>query len=204
MMKSRFLVALALAFTAALGQANAQSNPPLTKVRFGILTTASQAAFTVGVQAGIFRKHGFEVEVTPLATGAQANQALAADQVDWSGGGIESTVVAWATELPFTAYAMYAKGGDSYGILVRKESNINSAGGPARQDRRRAARHRTGAGVEPGRAQGRLAGRCRQARQRVLRRHGPDAGAGIGRCDGRTRAVSHPHRRRDAGQSHRC
>jgi sulfonate transport system substrate-binding protein len=110
-----------------VGQANAQASPPLTKVRFGILTTASQAAFTVGIQAGIFRKHGFEVEVTPLATGAQANQALAADQVDWSGGGIESTVVAWATGLPFTAYAMYAKGGDSYGILVRKESNINSA-----------------------------------------------------------------------------
>jgi sulfonate transport system substrate-binding protein len=127
MTKLRFLIAVGLAFAGLLGQANAQTSPPLTKVRFGILTTASQAAFTVGIQAGIFRKHGFEVEVTPLATGAQANQALAADQVDWSGGGIESTVVAWATGLPFTAYAMYAKGGDSYGILVRKESNINSA-----------------------------------------------------------------------------
>jgi sulfonate transport system substrate-binding protein len=127
MMRLRLLIAAGLAFGGLLGQANAQASPPLTKVRFGILTTASQAAFTVGIQAGIFRKHGFEVEVTPLATGAQANQALAADQVDWSGGGIESTVVAWANELPFTAYAMYAKGGDSYGILVRKESNINSA-----------------------------------------------------------------------------
>jgi sulfonate transport system substrate-binding protein len=127
MTRLRLLIAAGLAFGGLLGQANAQASPPLTKVRFGILTTASQAAFTVGIQAGIFRKHGFEVEVTPLATGAQANQALAADQVDWSGGGIESTVVAWANELPFTAYAMYAKGGDSYGILVRKESNINSA-----------------------------------------------------------------------------
>ena len=36
-------------------------------------------------------------------------------------------MVAWATGLPFKAYAMYAKGGDSYGILVRKESNITSA-----------------------------------------------------------------------------
>lgn len=108
-----------------MGPANAQSPAP-TKVRLGVLTTASQAAFTVGVQAGIFRKHGFDIEVIPLATGAQANQALAAGQVDWSGGGIESTVVSWATGLPFTAYAMYAKGGDSYGILVRKESNINS------------------------------------------------------------------------------
>lgn len=122
---SKFWIALALVSAATLGPANAQSPAP-TKVRLGVLTTASQAAFTVGVQAGIFRKHGFDIEVIPLATGAQANQALAAGQVDWSGGGIESTVVAWATELPFTAYAMYAKGGDSYGILVRKESNINS------------------------------------------------------------------------------
>lgn len=122
---SKFWIALSVASAATLGSANAQSTTP-TKVRLGVLTTASQAAFTVGVQAGIFRKHGFDVVVTPLATGAQANQALAADQVDWSGGGIESTVVAWATQLPFTAYAMYAKGGDSYGILVRKESHINS------------------------------------------------------------------------------
>jgi sulfonate transport system substrate-binding protein len=121
-------MALAVVFAASPSPANAQAQTPaLTKVRLGVLTTASQAAFTVGVRAGIFRKHGFDVEVVSLATGAQANQALAADQVDWSGGGIESTVVAWAAGLPFTAYAMYAKGGDSYGILVRKESNIASA-----------------------------------------------------------------------------
>jgi sulfonate transport system substrate-binding protein len=64
--------------------------------------------------------------VKPLATGVQANQALAANQVDWSGGGVESTVVAWATNLPFKAYSMYAKGGDSYGILVRNDANIRT------------------------------------------------------------------------------
>jgi ABC-type nitrate/sulfonate/bicarbonate transport system substrate-binding protein len=121
----KFVAVLALA-AAMLGTsllARAE-DAPLLKVRFGVLLTASQAAFTVGTQAGIFRKHGFDVEIVPLATGAQANQALAANQVDWSGGGIESTVVAWATGLPFKAYAMYAKGGDSYGILVRKDANI--------------------------------------------------------------------------------
>src|ERR1700722_15781981 len=120
---SKFWIALAIASAATLSSVNAQSTAPV-KVRLGVLTTASQAAFTVGVQAGIFRKHGFDVEGIPLATGAQANQALAANQVDWSGGGIESTVVAWATGLPFKAYAMYAKGGDSYGSLGRKEANI--------------------------------------------------------------------------------
>jgi ABC-type nitrate/sulfonate/bicarbonate transport system substrate-binding protein len=105
------------------GGAGAQDR---VKVRFGILTTASQAAFYVGVKQGIYAKYGFDVEVLTLATGVQANQALAAGQVDWAGGGVESTVVAWATGLPFKAYAMYAKGGDSYGILVRKDANIAS------------------------------------------------------------------------------
>jgi ABC-type nitrate/sulfonate/bicarbonate transport system substrate-binding protein len=113
-----------LAFTFALaGGAGAQER---VKVRFGILKTASQAAFYVGTQKGIFAKYGFDVEVQPLATGVQANQALAAGQVDWSGGGVESTVVAWATKLPFKAYSMYAKGGDSYGLLVRNEAGIKT------------------------------------------------------------------------------
>lgn len=106
------------------GAARAQDK---VKVKFGVLTTASQAAFYVGARKGIFAKHGFDVEVLPLQTGVQANQALAAGQVDWSGGGVESTVVAWATGLPFKAYSMYAKGGDSYAIMVRKDANISSA-----------------------------------------------------------------------------
>lgn len=116
-------VAAAGALIVAGGVASAQER---VKVRFGILTTASQAAFYVGVKKGIYAKYGFDVEVKSLATGVQANQALAANQVDWSGGGVESTVVAWARALPFKPYSMYAKSGDSYGILVRNESNIHS------------------------------------------------------------------------------
>jgi ABC-type nitrate/sulfonate/bicarbonate transport system substrate-binding protein len=123
-MKTARMMMAGLALAAvAIGSAQAQEK---TKVRFGVLTTASQAAFYVGAKKGIFEKYGFDVEVKPLATGVQANQALAANQVDWSGGGVESTVVAWATNLPFKAYSMYAKGGDSYGILVRNDANIRS------------------------------------------------------------------------------
>ena len=110
----------------ALALSGAASAQERVKVRFGILTTASQAAFYVGTKKGIFAKHGFDVEIQSLATGVQANQALAAGQVDWSGGGVESTVVAWANKLPFKAYSMYASGGDSYGILVRNDANIKS------------------------------------------------------------------------------
>lgn len=117
------LAALAIGLIALVPSADAQEK---VKVRFGILTTASQAAFYVGAKKGIFEKYGFDVEVTPLQTGVQANQALAAGQVDWSGGGVEPTVVAWANKLPLKAYSMYAKGGDSYGILVRTSANINT------------------------------------------------------------------------------
>ena len=120
----RMMIAAGLVLAAA-GPGTAQAQEK-TKVRFGVLTTASQAAFYVGTKKGIFEKYGFAVDVKPLATGVQANQALAANQVDWSGGGVESTVVAWATNLPFKAYSMYAKGGDSYGILVRNDANIRT------------------------------------------------------------------------------
>jgi ABC-type nitrate/sulfonate/bicarbonate transport system substrate-binding protein len=125
-MKIRTTILRIAALSTALVVAGAASAQERVKVRFGILTTASQAAFYVGAKKGIFEKYGFDVEVMPLATGVQANQALAAGQVDWSGGGVESTVVSWANGLPFKAYSMYAKGGDSYGILVRKDANINS------------------------------------------------------------------------------
>ena len=125
-MKIRTTILRIAALSTALVIAGAASAQERVKVRFGILTTASQAAFYVGAKKGIFEKYGFDVEIQPLATGVQANQALAAGQVDWSGGGVESTVVSWANGLPFKAYSMYAKGGDSYGILVRKDANINS------------------------------------------------------------------------------
>jgi len=125
-MKIRTTIFRAAALASILVVAGPASAQERTKVRFGILTTASQAAFYVGAKKGIFEKYGFDVEIMPLATGVQANQALAAGQVDWSGGGVESTVVSWATGLPFKAYSMYAKGGDSYGILVRKEANIKA------------------------------------------------------------------------------
>ena len=106
-------------------QAQSPARTPL-KVRLAVITTSSTAAVLAGVQKGIFAKHGFDVEVKTVATGVQATQALAADQVDWSETGIEATIVSWATALPFTAYSMYAKGGDSFGLVVRKSSGIKT------------------------------------------------------------------------------
>jgi ABC-type nitrate/sulfonate/bicarbonate transport system substrate-binding protein len=118
-------LALAAALFAALG-GPAGAEAPL-KVRLGVVTVSSQMALQIAVAKGFFARHGFDVELRPIASGAQANQALASGQVDWSAGGIESTIVAASTGLAFKPYAMYAKGGDSLGILVRADADIHDA-----------------------------------------------------------------------------
>ena len=144
---SKFWIALAIASAATCSVRRTRKRQRRVKVRFGVLTTASQAAFTVGVQAGIFRKHGFDVEVIPLATGAQANQALAADQVDWSGGGIESTVVAWATQTAVHGLCDVRQGRRFLRHPGSQGIQHQFAGRPARQERlpcRKAPRRRRG------------------------------------------------------------
>jgi ABC-type nitrate/sulfonate/bicarbonate transport system substrate-binding protein len=115
------LVWLLLAFSMS---AQAQT---VLKIRLGIVTVSAQMALYIAATQGMFAKRGFDVKVVPLTSGVQANQALAADQVDWSAGGVETTITAASTGLPLRPYAMYAKGGDSLGILVRKDANIHDA-----------------------------------------------------------------------------
>jgi sulfonate transport system substrate-binding protein len=119
------VIAAFIAAGLALGSRGGVAQQPL-KVRVGMVTVASQMALEIGRAKGFFANHGFDVDIMPLATGVQANQALAADQVDWSAGGVESTIVAASNALPFKPYTMYAKGGDSLGILVRKDSGIKT------------------------------------------------------------------------------
>lgn len=118
-----FAVSALVLATGGYQQGHAQE---LLKVRVGMVTVASQMALDIGQKKGFFAKHGFDVDIRPLTTGVQANQALAANQVDWSAGGVESTIIASSTHLPFKPYSMYAKGGDSLGILVRKNSGIKT------------------------------------------------------------------------------
>ena len=111
---SRSLLVLAVSAFVLLAGGSKQSHAlELLKVRAGMVTVASQMALDIGQKKGFFAKHGFDVDIKPLTTGVQANQALAANQVDWSAGGVESTIIASSTHLPFKPYSMYAKGGDS-------------------------------------------------------------------------------------------
>jgi sulfonate transport system substrate-binding protein len=124
---SRLLLVLAIsAFILVAGGSKQSHAQDLLKVRVGMVTVASQMALDIGQKKGFFAKYGFDVEIKSLTTGVQANQALAANQVDWSAGGVESTIIASSTHLPFKPYSMYAKGGDSLGILVRKDAGIKT------------------------------------------------------------------------------
>ena len=87
LMKSSGLLAVAVCL--ALGPASASVAQQPLKVRIGMVTVASQMALQIGRDKGIFAKYGFDVDIKPLTSGVQANQALAADQVEWSAGGVE-------------------------------------------------------------------------------------------------------------------
>ena len=87
---SRSLLVLAVSAFVLLAGGSKQSHAlELLKVRAGMVTVASQMALDIGQKKGFFAKHGFDVDIKPLTTGVQANQALAANQVDWSAGGVE-------------------------------------------------------------------------------------------------------------------
>lgn len=120
------VIRCAVSICAALHAFAATAADSPVPVRLAIVTVASQMPLLVGAKKGIFRSHGFDVTVMPISGGVQANQALAANQADWSAGGIESTVVAASSGLPFKPYAMYAKGGDSLGVLVRSDAGIRT------------------------------------------------------------------------------
>lgn len=122
-MRRMMLILAALALLLPAAAARAQG---AVSVRLGVLSGAAQAAIVVGVQKGFFAKHGFDVQMRPLVGGVQGTQAIASGQVDWSAGGIEPTIVAASNGLPFKPYAMYAKGGDSYGVLARRAAGIKS------------------------------------------------------------------------------
>ena len=118
-------IMLLLAGAICVVSPHAKAAEPI-QVRLGILSGAAQAALVVAVEKGFFAQHGFAVEARPLVGGVQGNQAIAAGQVDWSAGGVEPTIIAAASSLPFKPYAMYAKGGDSYGVLARKNAGITT------------------------------------------------------------------------------
>jgi NitT/TauT family transport system substrate-binding protein len=119
----RIAAALAcLCFTAASAQA-------ATKLMIGYTMNSEAAPIYVGKMAGIFEKHGLDVELVPIAVNSTLPAALVSDSIQL--GTISPTVFIQAVEngLELTGIAgmtVTAQTGSRVGIVAREGSGITS------------------------------------------------------------------------------
>jgi aliphatic sulfonates family ABC transporter substrate-binding protein len=124
MMGSRIGIALSVAASLMLagGAANAE-----TKLRVG-KAQPNQFAFVptdIGVETGLFKKHGLDVEISSFGGDAKMMQALAADGVDIAlGGGPAFAAVAKGN--PMKAVAALANAPNTIMLVVLKDGPIKS------------------------------------------------------------------------------
>jgi ABC-type nitrate/sulfonate/bicarbonate transport system substrate-binding protein len=120
----RWTVAAFVGLGAAVlgGSADAQ-----TKIRVG-KAQAQQFAFVpvhVGVEAGIFRRHALDVEISDFGGDAKLLQALAADAIDMAlGGGPTLAFVAKGT--PMLGVAAIADAPGTIMLVVRKDGPVKT------------------------------------------------------------------------------
>jgi NitT/TauT family transport system substrate-binding protein len=113
------IVGLALTCTAASAE---------TKIRVG-KAQPNQFAFVpadIGVDSGIFKKHGLDVEISAFGGDAKMMQALAADGIDIAlgGGPAFATIVKGS---PMKAVAALANAPNTIMLVVLKDGPIKSA-----------------------------------------------------------------------------
>ena len=120
--KSRLIALVAAGLMLAGGAAGAQ-----TKIRVG-KAQPNQFAFVpadIGVDAGIFKKHGLDVEISSFGGDARLMQALAADGVDIAlGGGPALATIVKGT--PMKAVAALANAPNTIMLMVLKNGPIKT------------------------------------------------------------------------------
>ena len=80
----------------------------------------------LGVKAGIFKKHGLDLEITSFGGGARMQQAMAAESIDIGfGGGVDMAFIAKGS--PITAVAAMA-GPPDLVVAVRPDAGIAGIG----------------------------------------------------------------------------
>src|ERR1700730_3664035 len=118
------LVAAALAVGVAAGPpAHAQTKGPLGQPQVG---TFQFAPLQVGTEAGIFKRHGVDLEIISFGGGPRVQQAIAADSIDIGiGSGPELAFVAKGA--PEVGIAAMADAPYSVVLAVSKDSGLKSA-----------------------------------------------------------------------------
>src|SRR4051812_32738391 len=120
--KSRLIALMAAGLMLACGTAGAQ-----TKLRVG-KAQPNQFAFVpadIGVEAGIFKKRGLDVEISSFGGDARMMQALTADGIDIAlGGGPAFATIVKGT--PMKAVAAMANQPSTILLVVRKDGPIKT------------------------------------------------------------------------------
>jgi ABC-type nitrate/sulfonate/bicarbonate transport system substrate-binding protein len=125
MMSRPSLVALAFALSVVAAPPSAQAQ---TKVRIGQpqVGTFQFVPLQVGSEAGIFKKHGIDLEIISFGGGPRVQQALAAESIDIGiGSGPELAFVAKGA--PEIGVAAMADAPYSVVLAVRRDSAIKTA-----------------------------------------------------------------------------
>ena len=121
--KSHLIALAAAALTLTCGAAGAQ-----TKLRVG-KAQPNQFAFVpadIGVEAGIFKKRGLDIEISSFGGDARMMQALAADGIDIAlGGGPAFATIVKGT--PMKAVAALANAPNTIMLMVLKNGPIKTA-----------------------------------------------------------------------------
>src|SRR5215475_6264855 len=119
---------LVVALTLSAHPVQAQPAPAQTKVRVGQpqAGTFQFVPLQVGIEAGIFHRHGIDLEVISFGGGPRVQQAIAADSIDIGiGSGPELAFVAKGA--PEIAVAAMADAPYSVVLAVPKDSTIKTA-----------------------------------------------------------------------------
>ncbi|WP_264796964.1 ABC transporter substrate-binding protein [Arthrobacter mangrovi] len=137
-------LAAALAMTAALALTACGGGSPsggeetaaspgasgnLTPVSVGVIPIVDVAPIYLGVQEGIFEKHGLDVELTPAQGGAAIVPAITSGQMDFGFSNVTSLIIARSKGLPLQ---ILASGSSSTGdqdadfaaVMVKPDSGI--------------------------------------------------------------------------------
>lgn len=95
-------------------------------IKLALTKSAVNIAGYVAKEEGIFEKNGLDIEIVLTASGAEANELLAAGRVDGATLGLGPTAIAWANGFKFWPIAKYGEGADVYAVMARADSGINS------------------------------------------------------------------------------
>jgi NitT/TauT family transport system substrate-binding protein len=125
--RSRFLAAGAAAAALAPRIARAQS---LTPVTIGMTTTDDASALLIGVQTGIFRRAGLDINVQKAPSGSATAEALAGGTYTFGSVSAITMVTAFGLGVPLLSVApggLYNSTTDFVVSVVKKDSPIQTA-----------------------------------------------------------------------------